>query len=211
MSWGWTALTNLPLRGKFINTVQFASQADPSVETLSDDAGLEHPPLVGLDVFLAYLLHVYMETMVDMHQSQSQKTVLWHPALQTCMFWSFGKHWRIALHLHSQLAVCSQCTGAAWHLETDLHQHAEDIRKGWQGDSVQVTSPSGQPTPSALQASWLELVGLPPRTSCSCNAISRRLDFSFKRLTGTRLNLNLSKLVVVWDWYGTNEHCLAYF
>ena len=62
--------------GKFINTVQFAGQADPSVETLSDDAGLEHPPSVGLDVFFAYLLRVYMETMVDMHQSQSQKTVL---------------------------------------------------------------------------------------------------------------------------------------
>ena len=82
VSWGWTVLTNLPLRGKFINTVQFAGQADPSVETLSDDAGLEHPPLVGLDVFLAYVLRVYMETIVDMHQSQSQKTVLWHPASQ---------------------------------------------------------------------------------------------------------------------------------
>ena len=30
-------------------------------------------------------------------------------------------------------------------LETDLHQHAEDIPKGWEGDSVQVASPSGQP------------------------------------------------------------------
>ena len=36
----------------------------------------EHPPPVGLDVFLAYLLHVYMETVMGMHQSQSQKTVL---------------------------------------------------------------------------------------------------------------------------------------
>ena len=126
-------------------------------------------------------------------------------------FWSFGKHWRIALHLYSQLAVCSQCTGAAWHLETDLHQHAEDIPKGWQGDSVQVASPSGQLTPSALQASRLELVDLPPRTSCSCDVILCRLDFSFRRLTGTGLNLNLSKLVVVWDWYGTNGRCLVYF
>ena len=82
MSWGWTVLTNLPLRGKFINTVQFAGQADPAVETLSDDAGQQHPPPVGLDVFLAYLLRVYRKTMVDMHQSQSQKMVLWHPALQ---------------------------------------------------------------------------------------------------------------------------------
>ena len=69
-------IDQLPLRGKFINTVQFAGQADPSVETLSDDAGLEHPPPVGLDVFLAYFLRVYMKTMVDMHQNQSQKTVL---------------------------------------------------------------------------------------------------------------------------------------
>ena len=49
---------------------------------LSDDAGLEHPPPVGLDVFLAYLLRVYMETMVGMHQSQSQEAILWHPASQ---------------------------------------------------------------------------------------------------------------------------------
>ena len=62
-------------RGKFINTVQFAGHADPSVETLSDDAGLEHPPPVGLDVFLSYLLRVYMENVMDMHQSQSRKTV----------------------------------------------------------------------------------------------------------------------------------------
>ena len=69
-------IDQLPLAGEFINTVQFAGQADHSFETLSDDAGLEHPPPVGLDVFLACLLHVCMETMVDMHQSQSQKMVL---------------------------------------------------------------------------------------------------------------------------------------
>ena len=51
--------------------------------------------------------------------------------------------------------------------------------------------------PVGNPASWLDLVGLPPRTSCSCDAISCRLDFNFRRLTGTRLNLNLSKLVVV--------------
>ena len=74
-------------------------------------------------------------------------------------FWSFGKHWRIALHVHSQLTVCSQCTGAAWHLETDLHQHAEDIPKGWQGDSVQVASRSQWATHSFSSASIAVGVG----------------------------------------------------
>ena len=161
--------------------------------------------------FWHILLRVYMEIMVDMHQSHAVPKDGLVISYFADTFWSFGKHWRIALHLHSQMAVCSQCTGAACHLKTDLHQHAEDSPKGWQGDSVQVASPSGQPTPSALQASRLELVDLPPRTSCSCDAISCRVDFSFRRLTGTRLNLNLSKLVVVRDWYGTNERCLAYF
>ena len=64
---------------------------------------------------------------------------------------------------------------------------------------MQVAFPSGQPTPSALQASRLELVDLPSRSSCSCDAISCRLDFSFRRLTGTRLNLTLSKLVVQFE------------
>ena len=78
----WLWFKGWSLRCKFINTVQLAGQTDPSVKTLPDDAGLEYLPPVGLDVFLAYLLHVYMETMVNMHQSQSQKTVLWHPASQ---------------------------------------------------------------------------------------------------------------------------------
>ena len=62
--------------------------------------------------------------------------------------------------------------------------------------------PVGNPLLQLCNASQPELVDL-PRTSCSCDAISCRLDFSFRRLTGTRLNLQLSKLVEVWDWYGT--------
>ena len=54
-------------------------------------------------------------------------------------------------------------------------------------------------------------VGVGRSSSQLSSAICCRLDFSFRRLTGTRLNLNVSKLVVVWDYYGTNERCLAYF
>ena len=171
MSWGWTVLTNLPLRGKFINTIPFAGQAAPSVKFLSDEAGLEHPPPVGLDVFLAYLLRIYMETMVDLHQSQSQKTVLWHPAsqvrfdpleaLKDCSASALPAGSVQAMHRNC-LTFENWSSSACW-------RHPKMLT-GW----LSTGCFSQWATHSFNSASITVGVGmdLPPRTSCICNAIS---------------------------------------
>ena len=125
-------LTNLSLRGKFINTVQFAGQA---AETLQSRLCL-----MMLDwnilLLLAWMYFWHISFVSTWRNGGHASGPVPKDGLVTScftgMFWSFGKQWRITLH--SQLAVCSRCTGATWHLQTDLHQHAEDIPKGRQGD-----------------------------------------------------------------------------
>ena len=99
------------------SSVQYSSPVRqvPSVETLSDDAGLE-PSSSCWPGCISGISPLCLHGDHGGHASGAspKRRVLWNPASQV-RIWSFGKPWRIALHLHSQLAVCSQCTGSCWH------------------------------------------------------------------------------------------------
>ena len=111
--------------------------------------------------------------LVDIHQSQSQKMVLWHPASQV--------HFDPLENTEGSLCICTpnwQCAANAQELldtwKLIFISMLKTSQKADRGTLCRSLLPVGNP--SALQALRLELVDLPPRTSCSCDAISCRLD-----------------------------------